>query len=239
MEQKELVRQLREFLADKEGVDGSAAPALHLMRHALVALERPIVEVRQDVLEDNHEADQLRDQLAEREGFIYGLLGELQMIPEIDGEPVETLADAIAEDSEVLDTLFGEIVQMFSQWNGFPDAVKDQNKFATAVRNLLQLDADAPLLDVWNALEAKAHYLNSLERGIAERDETIARLERGSVVSVNRELAIELAPDARDRWVDEAMDLAHAVSRDRSPENRLMAKAADRLIASAREGWPE
>lgn len=238
MEQKELVRQLREFLADKEGVDGGAAPALHLMRHALVALERPIVEVRQDVLEDSHEADQLRDQLAEREGFIYGLLGELQMIPEIDGEPVETLAEAIAEDSDVLDSLHSEVVNLFTRWNESPDTARDRDKFISAVCNLLQVNAGSPLLDVWNALEAKAHYLNSLERGIAERDETIARLERGSVVSVNRELAIELAPDARDRWVDEAMDLAHAVSRDRSPENRLMAKAADRLIASAREGWP-
>lgn len=235
MEHNELVKQLRDFLKDKESVDGNAAPALHLMRHALVALERPIVEVHQDVLEDNHEAEQLRDRLAERESFIYGLLGELQIIPEIDGEPVETLADAIAEDSEVLDTLFGEIVQMFSQWNGFPDAVKDQNKFTTAVRNLLQLDADAPLLDVWNALQAKSTYLASLERGIAERDQTIAGLEEYAAQDEFNQ-AVDLAPAITDSWVTQALDLAHAVRRDESRENRILAKAAEQLISQAEKG---
>lgn len=238
MEHKELVKQLREHLADKEGIDGKAAPALHLMRHALVALERPIVEVRQDVLEDNHETEQLRDQLAERDGFIYGLLGELQLIPEVDGEPVDTLADAIAEDFDILESLHNEIVQMYSQWNGFPDAVKDQSKFITAVRNLLQLDADTPLLDVWKALEAKAAYLSSLEGAVADRDRKIDELELGEMVielaSGRNKPHREHAVEPSDQWRDDALDLAHAVAKDKSLGNRLMAKAAEQLITDAR-----
>lgn len=238
MEHKELVKQLREHLADKEGIDGKAAPALHLMRHALVALERPIVEVRQDVLEDNHEAEQLRDQLAERDGFIYGLLGELQLIPEVDGEPVDTLADAIAEDFDILESLHSEIVQMFSQWNGSPDAVKDQSKFITAVRNLLQLDADTPLMDVWSELEAKALYLSSLEGAVADRDRTIDEMERGQQIvdlaSGRNKPHQEHAGEPADQWRDDALDLAHAVAKDKSLGNRVMAKAAEQLIADAR-----
>ena len=167
MEQKELVKQLRDFLKDKESVDGNAAPALHLMRHALVARERPVVEVHQDILEDNHEAEVLRDQLAEREGFLYGLLGELQLIPEVDGEPVDTLADAIAEDITILESLHGEVVNLFTRWNESPDTARDREKFIAAVCALLNLPSGTPLLDIWHALEAKAQYLASLERGIA------------------------------------------------------------------------
>lgn len=240
MEQKELVKQLREFLADKDGVDGGAAPALHLMRHALIALERPIVEVRQEVLEDNHEAEQLRDQLAEREGFIYGLLGELQLIPEVDGEPVDSLPDALAEDFGILETLHGEIANLFERWNESPDAARDKDVFIGAVCNLLQVDGNTPLRELWSALEAKSTYLISLERGIAERDQTIAGLEGwASQEEFNQGGVVDLTPNSRDTWVDSALDLAHAVRRDRSRENRVMANAAESLISAAARGFSD
>lgn len=234
MENKELVQKLRDFLADKEGVDGNAAPALHLMRHALVALERPIVEVHQEVLEDNHEAEQLRDKLADREGFIYGLLGELLLVPEVEGEPVDSLTDAIAEDYEILERLHGEITRLFASWNESPDTARDRETFITAVCNLLQLNPGTPLQDVWAALEAKAVYLTSLERGIANRDETIAALERGEPMTIPATLGREYVHDASDEWRDDALDLAHAVAKDQSLGNRVMAKAAQQLIADAR-----
>lgn len=232
MEQKELVKQLRDFLRDKESVDGNAAPALHLMRHALVALERPIVEVRQDILEDNHEAEGLRDQLAEREGFLYGLLGELQLIPEVDGEPVDTLADAIAEDISILESLHSEVVNLFTRWNESPDTARDREKFIAAVCALLNLPSGTPLLDIWHALEAKAQYLASLERGIAERDQAIEALEEQKGLAGSD--LLEHVGDPSDRWRDDALDLAHAVAKDKSLENRVMAKAAEQLIADAR-----
>lgn len=232
MEQKELVRQMREFLQDKEGIDGKAAPALHLMRHALVALERPIVEVRQDVLEDDHEKEQLRDQLADREGFLYGLLGELQLIPEVDGEPVDTLADAIAEDITILESLHSEVVNLFTRWNESPDTARDREKFIAAVCALLNLPSGTPLLDIWHALEAKAQYLASLERGIAERDQAIEALEEPKGLAGGDFL--EHVGDPGDQWRDDAMDLAHAVAKDKSLGNRVMAKAAEQLIADAR-----
>ena len=237
MEQKELVKQLRDFLRDKESVDGNAAPALHLMRHALVALERPIVEVRQDILEDNHEAEVLRDQLAEREGFLYGLLGELQLIPEVDGEPVDTLADAIAEDITILESLHGEIVNLFTRWNESPDTARDREKFIAAVCALLNLPSGTPLLDMWHALEAKAQYLASLELGIAERDQLIEALENGAHVTNVPDYENKLprwAGVAGYQWRDDALDLAHAVAKDKSLGNRLMAKAAEQLIADAK-----
>lgn len=232
MEQKELVKQLRYFLKDKESVDGNAAPALHLMRHALVALERPIVEVRQDILEDNHEAEGLRDQLAEREGFLYGLLGELQLIPEVDGEPVDTLADAIAEDISILESLHSEVVNLFTRWNESHDTARDREKFIAAVCALLNLPSGTPLLDIWHALEAKAQYLASLERGIAERDQAIEALEEPKGLAGSD--LLEHVGDPGDRWRDGALDLAHAVAKDKSLGNRVMAKAAEQLIADAR-----
>ena len=232
MEQKELVKQLRDFLKDKESVDGNAAPALHLMRHALVALERPVVEVHQDILEDNHEAEVLRDQLAEREGFLYGLLGELQLIPEVDGEPVDTLADAIAEDITILESLHSEVVNLFTRWNESPDTARDREKFIAAVCALLNLPSGTPLLDIWHALEAKAQYLASLERGIAERDQAIEALEEPKGLDVGDFLGH--VGDPGDQWRDDALDLAHAVAKDKSLGNRLMAKAAEQLIAGAR-----
>ena len=237
MEQKELVKQLSDFLRDKESVDGNAAPALHLMRHALVALERPVVEVRQDILEDNHEAEVLRDQLAEREGFLYGLLGELQLIPEVDGEPVDTLADAIAEDITILESLHGEIVNLFTRWNESPDTARDREKFIAAACALLNLPSGTPLLDIWHALEAKAQYLASLERGIAERDQVIEALENGAHVINVPDYENKLpgwAGVAGDQWRGDALDLAHAVAKDKSLGNRLMAKAAEQLIADAK-----
>ena len=232
MEQKELVKQLRDFLKDKESVDGNAAPALHLMRHALVALERPVVEVHQDILEDNHEAEGLRDQLAEREGFLYGLLGELQLIPEVDGEPVDTLADAIAEDITILESLHSEVVNLFTRWNESPDTARDREKFIAAVCALLNLPSGTPLLDIWHALEAKAQYLASLERGIAERDQAIEALEEPKGLAGSD--LLEHVGDPGDRWRDDALDLAHAVAKDKSLGNRVMAKAAEQLIADAR-----
>ena len=232
MEQKELVKQLRDFLRDKESVDGNAAPALHLMRHALVALERPIVEVRQDILEDNHEAEGLRDQLAEREWVLYGLLGELQLIPEVDGEPVDTLADAIAEDITILESLHSEVVNLFTRWNESPDTARDREKFIAAVCALLNLPSGTPLLDIWHALEAKAQYLASLERGIAERDQAIEALEEPKGLAGSD--LLEHVGDPGDRWRDDALDLAHAVAKDKSLGNRVMAKAAEQLIADAR-----
>lgn len=237
MEQKELVKQMRDFLQDKEGIDGKAAPALHLMRHALVALERPIVEVRQDVLEGDHEKEQLRDHLAERDGFIYGLLGELQLIPEVDGEPVDTLADAIAEDITILESLHSEVVNLFTRWNESPDTARDQEKFIAAVCALLNLPSGTPLLDIWHALEAKAQYLASLERGIAERDQAIEALENGAHVINVPDYENNLprcAGVAGDQWRGDALDLAHAVAKDKSLGNRVMAKAAEQLIADAR-----
>ena len=232
MEQKELVKQLRDFLKDKESVDGNAAPALHLMRHALVALERPVVEVHQDILEDNHEAEVLRDQLAEREGFLYGLLGELQLIPEVDGEPVDTLADAIAEDITILKSLHSEVVNLFTRWNESPDTARDREKFIAAACALLNLPSGTPLLDIWHALEAKAQYLASLERGIAERDQAIEALEEPKGLAGSD--LLEHVGDPGDRWRDDALDLAHAVAKDKSLGNRVMAKAAEQLIADAR-----
>lgn len=230
MDNKELVQKLREHLADKEGIDGKAAPALHLMRHALLALERPAVtEVRQEVLEDTATADLLE----EREGFIYGLLGELQLIPEVDGEPVETLADAIAADYEILESLHSEVVNLFTRWN--ETAEGDKDRFISAVRNLMQMENGSGLAALWGALESKAIYLNSLERGIAERDDTIAALELGKMVEGldDGELAGP-APDVSATWADEALDLAHAVVKDKSRGNRVMAKAAAMLINDAK-----
>ena len=114
MNKTELIAGLREHLAGKESIANEAAPALKLMRYSLVELEKPTSGGEGQALfnhlnEELKNADgiitQLRDTVSDREGFIYALLAELALVPEIDGEPVGSLEEAITQQPDILDML--------------------------------------------------------------------------------------------------------------------------------------
>ena len=68
-------------------------------------------------------------------------------------------------------------------------------------------------------------------------DQVIEALENGAHVINVPDYENKLpgwAGVAGDQWRGDALDLAHAVAKDKSLGNRLMAKAAEQLIAGAR-----
>lgn len=182
MNKTELIAGLREHLAGKESIANEAAPALKLMRYSLVELEKPTSGGEGQALfnhlnEELKNADgiitQLRDTVSDREGFIYALLAELALVPEIDGEPVGSLEEAITQQPDILDMLQERVSTVLA-----PVPENQQEEFIEAVRALLGASPEMGLRDLYGELESKAKYLNSLEQGIAQRDQQIAEADR-------------------------------------------------------------
>lgn len=317
MNKTELIAGLRAHLADKEDIANEAAPALKLMRYALVELEKPTSGQG-----NNAEADQLKAeldamntaggrlhaQLADREGYLYALLADVGMVPEVEDEPVDSLREAIELVPSLLDDLQLKVASLYA------DNDADKDRFIGAVQQLLEVDASEGLMKLWNTLESKAQYLNGLETGIEQRDAillqadarmlavreklgipaeahgTVEQLEipaidlimqqrqaaqgrlvvgrdeapaEGTLEAIIEQICTIMQTDWQDvetlpqeiqqlkdnhdtyraahsknlvpleGWVSDAVDLAHAVRGDLSPENRVMAKAAEAIILGA------
>ncbi|NCB61351.1 MAG: hypothetical protein EOM46_28750, partial [Gammaproteobacteria bacterium] len=178
MQRNEIITQLEAFLSANQQVADEAAPALKLLRAAYAELRKPVSgddAVTQRYQAELSTADRtingLNDRLIELEFFIYDLLAETGMVPEVNDEPVASLGDALERDPNVLQRL-RDCVASWSKDNSDSDTLR----FVFAVRNLLGV-GDAPLEHVWSALEGKAQYLSSLETGIADRDKNLSELE--------------------------------------------------------------
>lgn len=182
MNKTQLIAGLRAHLADKEDIANEAAPALALMRYAVVELEKPtsgtqvneveVASLRKDLSSADSTITRLTDDLKDREGLLYSLLAEFGMVPEVDDEPVDSLREAIEQQPNILDALQDKIsIINASQVEEFAD---DKDRFIAAVRRLLD-GYDLPLKDLWGSLEGKAKYLEGLEKGIEERDQQIHR----------------------------------------------------------------
>lgn len=255
MQRNELIPQLEAFLSANQQVADEAAPALKLLRASYAELRRPVTgddATAQRYLAELSSADRaiidLKDKLAERELFIYDLLAEIGIVPEVNDEPVATLHLSLERDPYVLKRLH-EYIASWSKDNSDSDTLR----FMSAVRSLLGV-GDAPLDQAWSALEGKAQYLSSLETGIADRDKNLSELE--ALVSACLDAAGEDWQDVEglpgvikqmrqnaesegvplSGWVSDAIDLAHAVRGNLAPENRVMAKAAEALILKSPRG---
>lgn len=255
MQRNELITQLETFLSANQQVADEAAPALKLLRAAYAELRKPASgddTTAQRYLAELSTADRtingLNDRLVEVEFFIYDLLGEMGMVPEVNDEPVASLSDAMEREPNLLEAL-KEAVSSFST----DDDTAKAKRFIFAVRNLLGT-GDVSLEEVYAALESKAQYLAGLEGGIAERDKNVSELE--ALVSACLDAAGEDWQDVEglpgvikqmrqnaesegvplSGWVSDAIDLAHAVRGNLAPENRVMAKAAEALILKSPRG---
>ena len=255
MQRNELITQLETFLSANQQVADEAAPALKLLRAAYAELRKPVSgedgnaqRYLSDLSSADHTIAALNDRLTEREVFIYDLLAEIGMVPEVNDEPIPTLPLAIERDPNVLQRLH-DYVASWSKDNSDSDTLR----FVFAVRTLLDV-GDAPLEQVWSALEGKAQYLSSLETGIADRDKNLSELEAmvsacleaagedwqdveglpGVIKQMRQNADIEGVP--LSGWVSDAIDLAHAVRGNLAPENRVMAKAAEALILKSPRG---
>ena len=174
MNKTQLITSLRAHLADKEDIANEAAPALALMRYAVVELEKPtsgqvstaeVDELRKELNAADSTIEQLRDAVSDHEGILYSLLADLGMVPEVDDEPVDSLAEAVERVPNLLDDLQMKVSSLYADTG---DGESDKDRFIAGVRNLLEPIAaqGAQLLslqEMWDLLEAASdNYANFL-----------------------------------------------------------------------------
>lgn len=262
MKRSELLDQIEAYLALNVHVADETAEGLKFLRLAYMQLRNPSVNdaeaaaLRADLTSADQTIAALNDKNAEYSDVLYDLLLQTGLLPEIDGEPVLTFEMAIKEDPDCIEKLKNGLVIDLSV-----EAEKqDYSRFATAVYNLLGVDYSAGLEALYNRLEDKAQYLSSLEAGIAQRDtqlqhnetlisscleaagedwqdvDGLPKIIRGMRNDLENLVMGENCTVKLSDWTQDAIDLAHAVHGDLSPENRVMAKAAEQIILNAPKG---
>ncbi len=250
MKRSELIEQLAAYLTLNQQVSDESAPGMKLLRLSYTELCKPVDDDSQtaDLKEQLNAADKaiqgMNDRVTDYEDILYDLLLQAGLVPEVDGELAISYGVAAKEDPECIEKLRTTLIR-----GEIPEKASD---FIQAVRRLL--DYWEPDLQVlWEKLYSEAQRINSLDEGIAQRDKGLQNME--SLINKCLEAAgedwqdVDNLPDAISRlrngnsttpvpsdWAQEAIDLAHAVRRDLSPGNRVMAKAAERIILTAPQG---
>lgn len=257
MKRSDLIEQVGAYLAQNQHVSDESAPGMKFLRLMYIELERPTdsdVET-QALKEQLRSADAAieatNDKYSNLEDIILDVLLQGGMLPSVDDEPVMTLDIALREDPDCIEKLKTLLA------GGTPDNAEqsDSSRFIAAVYSLLGVETSVGLQGLYSHLEGKAQYLSNLEKGIAQRDTQLQQLEAmvGSCLeaagedwqdvddlpNIIRQLAGGFKAhdtSAPGSWVQDAIDLAHAVRGDLSPENRVMAKAAEQIILNAPRG---
>lgn len=269
MNREEIIAGLRAHLADKEDIASSAAPALALMRWSLVELEKPTSndatssgsagEMRDFMLKKELESAErtiadLRDTLSDREGFLYALLAEIGIVPEVDDEPVSSLVDAIQQKPTILEDLQAAVVSLVEGTDENPEDRANRERFIEGVRQLLSDIAPhgtegMPLQDLWNTLETAANRYTSQEAAIIERDKTIEDRDRliqairsklgipqdlhntGEIVELSAiNLLIEQRQAAQDRLL---------VGRDEEPAEGTLEAIIEQICTIMQTDWQD
>lgn len=233
MNKNELIEGLRAHLADKDHISNEAAPALKLMRHALVELDRPatgtgnaveLQQLRSELASADSAVTQLRDLVDDREGYIYALIAGAGLMPEVDDAPVDSLSHALAISPNLLDVLHENVSTAFA-----PGAQADKERFINGVRALL--DPIAPgaealgLEGLWNVLETASNRYASLEAGILERDQQLEQAD-ARLLAIREKLGIpEGAGGSVEQLELPAIDLC--IQQRQEAQDRLLARIAD------------
>lgn len=251
MKRSELIEQLAAYLTLNQQVSDESAPGMKLLRLAYADLCKPAdddsqaAELREQLNAADTAIKGLNDRVTDYEDILYDLLLQAGLVPEVDGELAISYGVAVKEDPECIEKLKTAMAG--------GEVPEDAMRFISGVRGLLGLAYDVSLQEVFNTLTREAQRLNALDEGIAQRDKGLQNME--SLINKCLEAAgedwqdVDDLPEAISRlrngnstaavpsdWVQEAVDLAHAVRGDLSPENRVMAKAAERIILSAPRG---
>lgn len=250
MTKTELCKSLQEFLADKEEIANDAAPALKLMRQCLAELEKPTsgtgddLHLRGELASADSTIAKLQDIVRDREGYIYGLLAELAMVPEIDEEPVDSLLAAYEQSPSILDDLQEKVASMFAR-----EDAADKDRFINGVRALLEVDAGDGLQRLWDVLESKAQYLNGLETGIAQRDEILLQAD-ARMLAVREKLGIPATAHGTVEQLEiPAIDLIMqqrqaaqdrlVVGRDEAPAEGTLEAIIEQIILIMKMDWQD
>lgn len=250
MKRSEMIEQLAAYLQLNQQVSDESAQGMKLLRLAYAELCKPADDDSQasDLKEQLTAADTaiqgLNDRVTDYEDILYDLLLQAGLVPEVDGELAISYGVAVKEDPECIEKLKTTLIR-----GEIPEKASD---FIQAVRRLLDYWGQ-DLQVLWEKLYSEAQRLNALEEGIAQRDKGLQNME--ALINKSLESAgmdwqdVDDLPDTISRlrngnstagvpsdWAQEAVDLAHAVRGDLSPENRVMAKAAEHIILTAPRG---
>lgn len=250
MKRSELIEQLAAYLQLNQQVSDESAQGMKLLRLAYADLCKPAdddsqaAELKEQLTAADTAITGLNDRVTDYEDILYDLLLQAGLVPEVDGELAISYGVAVKEDPECIEKLKTILIR-----NEIPEKASD---FIQAVRRLLDYWGQ-DLQVLWEKLYSEAQRLNALDEGIAQRDKGLQNME--SLINKCLEAAgedwqdVDDLPDAIARlrngnstaavpsdWAQEAIDLAHAVRGDLSPENRVMAKAAERIILTAPRG---
>lgn len=258
MKRSELIEQLAAYLQLNQQVSDESAQGMKLLRLAYAELCKPADDDSQasDLKEQLTAADTaiqgLNDRVTDHEDILYDLLLQAGLVPEVDGELAISYGVAVKEDPECIEKLKSALAG--------GEVPEDAMRFISGVRGLLGLAYDVSLQEVFNTLTREAQRLNALDEGIAQRDKGLQNMESlinkvieavgidwSEVESLPYHVKkfVDYAGDKRDaiasgapteEWLTECIDLAHAVRGDLSPENRVMAKAAEHIILTAPRG---
>ena len=251
MKRSELIEQLAAYLQLNQQVSDESAQGMKLLRLAYADLCKPAdddsqaAELKEQLTAADNAIQGLNDRVTDYEDILYDLLLQAGLVPEVDGELAISYGVAVKEDPECIEKLKSALAG--------GEVPEDAMRFISGVRNLLGLAYDVSLPEVFNTLNREAQRLNSLDDGIAQRDKGLQSME--ALIGKCLEAAgqdwqdVNDLPDTIARlrngnstdavpsdWAQEAIDLAHAVRGDLSPENRVMAKAAERIILTAPRG---
>lgn len=257
MKRSEMIEQLAAYLQLNQQVSDESAQGMKLLRLAYAELCKPADDDSQasDLKEQLNAADTaiqgLNDRVTDYEDILYDLLLQAGLVPEVDGELAISYGVAVKEDPECIEKLKTTLIR-----GEIPEKASD---FIQAVRRLLDYWGQ-DLQVLWEKLYSEAQRLKALEEGIAQRDKGLQNMESlinkiieavgidwSEVESLPYHVKkfVDYAGDKRDaiasgapteEWLTECIDLAHAVRGDLSPENRVMAKAAEHIILTAPRG---
>lgn len=258
MKRSELIEQLAAYLQLNQQVSDESAQGMKLLRLAYADLCKPAdddsqaAELKEQLTSADTAITGLNDRVTDYEDILYDLLLQAGLVPEVDGELAISYGVAVKEDPECIEKLKSALAG--------GEVPEDAMRFISGVRGLLGLAYDVSLQEVFNTLTREAQRLNALDEGIAQRDKGLQNMESliNKVIEVvgidwsevenlpyHVKKFVDYADDKRDaiasgapteEWLTECIDLAHAVRGDLSPENRVMAKAAERIIRTAPRG---
>lgn len=259
MNQTELVQQIRAFLTDKDDV---TAPGLELLSKAMAALERDAPAPMAATLPDwartaeTFMYDTLAElgQLPEREDEP---APNLQLALQADPSLPDTALNAIsalsafppdgtrfinavramleAGDNEALEQVYGRLEAKAQYLANLEAGIAERDGKLASAEAILSKCLEAAVMD-WQDIDdlpvAISRYATTARMHEAEV-QVMGERRRGVIDERGNDVVDPAVHLVHERWIDDAVDLAHAVAGNLSAENRVMAKAAKYIIKTA------
>lgn len=260
MKRSELLEKIEGHLSQHQQVADEAAEGLKFLRLCYIELKKPAMGdtdvLQQELASADSAIKDQQDKISDYEDILYDLLLQADLVPDVDGSPAISLGVALKEDPDSIEKLKTQLVETpKSDSDRFIAAVRqvlDADAGATLqeVYDLLESKAEY-LSGLEQGIAERDNKIQNLEtimdnalnaagqdwQNVDEFPLLIAQLmrsvsERASPITVADD-DHPFPPQDYALWVQDAIDLAHAVCGNMSPENRIMAKAARELIIMA------